>query len=83
MTTKEFSRLFSMTTCEMSEFLGMSRQGLNEIVQGRSTKPSKKKRDAKHDLMDLAVEKRMHELQEIDEAYKARMQAIDNMFNVI
>lgn len=83
MTTKEFSKLFGMTTCEMSKFLGMSRQGLNEIIQGRSTKPSQKKREAKHDLRELAMGMRARDVTAADNAFRERMKAVEKLFNVI
>lgn len=83
MTTKEFAGMFGMTVNEMCEYTGFSRQGLNEIVKGNSTKNGLKKRDAKHNLRDMAVTMRMREQQAADEAYEARIRAIDEVFNTI
>ena len=43
MTTKDFCAVYGMSVKEMCEYLDLSRQGLNEIVKGHSTKRSKKK----------------------------------------
>ena len=43
MTTKEFANMFGMSVDAMCEYTGFSRDGLNEIVQRRSTKPGAKK----------------------------------------
>lgn len=79
-TTKEFSNAFDMTVNEMCEFLGLSRQGLNEIVTGRSTKESRKKRRALHDLRDYAIEKMFDDVKKADARYKERLK-LEEIFN--
>lgn len=83
MTTKEFANLFNMSVDEMCEFTGFSRQGLNEIVKGNSTKNGTKKREAKYDLRELALEMCLHEKLEAEERYKARVKAVSDKFTTI
>lgn len=80
MTTKEFSALFGMSVNEMCEYTGFSRQGLNEIVKGNSTKNGGKKREALHDLRERAIDLRYKERKEMDANYKTRMAVADNLF---
>ena len=77
MTTKQFANLFGMTVNEMCEYTGFSRDGLNDIVKGASTKPGMKKRDALHDLRDLATNLRIQEARESEELFEARLKAAE------
>lgn len=77
MTTKEFSNLFGMSVNDMCEFTGFSRDGLNDIVKGASIKPGMKKREALHDLRDLAISLRAQEMKESEELFNARLKAAE------
>lgn len=81
MTLKEFSNMFGMSVNEMCEYTGFSRQGLNEIVKGNSTKNSQKKRTALHDLRDRARELRYKERKELDSKYEERMGTVNSLFD--
>lgn len=81
MTTKEFANSLEMSVNHMCQLTGLSRQGLNEIVQGRSTKRSEKKRIAKHVLMEEVINKRYLELKQIYEKYEENMKTISNIFD--
>jgi len=81
MTLKEFSNMFEMSVNEMCEYTGFSRQGLNEIVKGNSTKNGTKKREALHDLRDRARELRYKERKELDTRYEDRMGTINSLFD--
>lgn len=80
-TLKEFSNMFEMSVNEMCEYTGFSRQGLNEIVKGNSTKNSKKKRAAFHDLRDRAGELRYKDRKELDAKYENRMGTANSLFD--
>lgn len=81
MTTKEFAEMFDMSVNEMCEYTGFSRQGLNEIVKGNSTKKSQKKREALHDLRERARELRYKERKELDAKYENRMGIANSLFD--
>lgn len=80
MKTKDFANQFGMTVTEMCEMLDLSRQGLNEIVTGRSDKNSAKKRLALHELRDYAVDQKAKALRQADEDFKKRMELAE-IFN--
>lgn len=77
MTTKEFCALYGMNVNEMCEYLALSRQGLNEIVQGRSTKPSLKKKMALKKLRNLAADLYNKEYSEATRIYFSRLAAAE------
>lgn len=81
MTLKEFSKMFNMSVNEMCEFTGFSRQGLNEIVKGNSTKNGVKKRMALHGLRDRTLDLKVADMKAANKEYEARMKAIDEIFN--
>ena len=80
-TLKEFSNAFEMSVNEMCEYTGFSRQGLNEIVKGNSTKKSQKKREALHDLRERARELRYKERKELDAKYENRLGIANSLFD--
>lgn len=55
MKTKEFANKFGVSVEEMCGITELSRQGLNDIVTGKSPKPSKAKRIALYNLRDYAA----------------------------
>lgn len=81
MTLKEFAALFHLSVNEMCELTGFTRQGLNEIVKGNSTKNSQKKRAALYDLRDRARELRYKERKELDAKYEERMGTVNSLFD--
>ena len=77
MTTKEFCAMYGMNVNEMCEYLELSRQGLNEIVQGRSTKPSIKKKMAFKNLRKLAADLYNKEYLRATKNYFSRLAAAE------
>ena len=52
MKAKEFANKFGVSVEEMCVITELSRQGLNDIVSGKSPNPSKAKRIALYNLRD-------------------------------
>lgn len=73
MKAKEFANKFGVSVEEMCVITELSRQGLNDIVSGKSPKPSKKKRIALYNLRDYAVIRRKQEIDKANEDYENRM----------
>lgn len=73
MKTKEFANKFGVSVEEMCGITELSRQGLNNIVTGKSPKPSKTKRIALHNLRDYAAIRRAQEIKKANEDYENRM----------
>ena len=73
MKTKEFANKFGVTGEEMCGITELSRQGLNDIVSGKSPNPSKAKRVALHNLRDYAADRRALEVKKANEDYENRM----------
>ena len=76
MTTKDFCAVYGMSVNEMCEYLGLSRQGLNEIVKGHSTKRSKKKELASANLRRLSADLYNKEHAQATHNYLSRLEAI-------
>lgn len=73
MKAKEFANKFGVSVEEMCRITGLSRQGLNDIVSGKSSKPSKAKRIAVHNLREYAVNRRSQEIKKADADYENRL----------
>lgn len=73
MKAKEFANKFGVSVEEMCRITELSRQGLNDIVTGKSPKPSKAKRLALHNLRDYAVIRRAQDIKKANEDYENRM----------
>lgn len=73
MKTKEFANKFGVSVEEMCGITELSRQGLNDIVSGKSQNPSKAKRIALHNLRDYAVNRRAQDIKKANEDYENRM----------
>ena len=73
MKTKEFANKFGVSVEEMCRITELSRQGLNDIVSGKSQNPSKAKRIALHNLRDYAVNRRAQDIKKANEDYENRM----------
>ncbi len=73
MKTKEFANKFGVSVEEMCVITELSRQGLNDIVTGKSPKPSKAKRIALHNLRDYTAIRRAQEIKKANEDYENRM----------
>lgn len=82
MTVKEFVALFNMTVGEMCEFTGFSRQGLNEIVKGNSSKDGQKKRDARHELRELALDMLVEEQTAAQKRANTRIKEVNRVFGI-
>ena len=81
MTTKEFSNLYGLSVNEMCELTGLSRQGLNEIVLGKSTKRSTSKQNALHELREYAAMAKLAAMTQLEIEYRERIKAAE-IFNV-
>lgn len=73
MKAKEFANKFGVSVEEMCRITELSRQGLNDIVSGKSLKPSKAKRIALYNLRDYAAIRRKQEVDKANEDYENRM----------
>ena len=73
MKTKEFANQFGVSVEEMCGITELSRQGLNDIVSGKSQKPSKAKRIALYNLRDYAAIRRKQEIDKANEDYENRI----------
>ncbi len=73
MKTKEFANKFGVSVEEMCGITELSRQGLNDIVSGKSPNPSKAKRVALYNLRDYAAIRRKQEVDKANEDYENRM----------
>nr|DAN87730.1 MAG TPA: repressor protein C2 [Caudoviricetes sp.] len=73
MKTKEFANKFGVSVEEMCSITELSRQGLSNIVNGKSPRPSEAKRIALHNLRDYATIRRMQEIKKANEDYENRM----------
>lgn len=73
MKLKEFAKKFGVSITELCEITELTRQGLNNIVNGKSQNPSKAKRLALHNLRDYAAIHRKQEIDKANEDYKNRM----------
>lgn len=73
MKTKEFANKFGVSVEEMCVITELSRQGLNNIVSGKSPKPSKAKRIALYNLRDYAAIRRAQDIKKANEDYENRM----------
>ena len=73
MKAKEFANQFGVSISKLCEITELSRQGLNNIVTGKSPKPSKAKRIALYNLRDYAAIRRMQEIKKANEDYENRM----------
>lgn len=81
MKTKEFANLFGMTVSQMCEFTGYSRDGLNDIVKGDSTKPDSKKDMVRKKLLDQSTEINRQEQSEVKRKREQRDAAILKAFS--
>lgn len=73
MKAKEFANKFGVSVEEMCGITELSRQGLNDIVTGKSPKPSKAKRIALYNLRDYAALCRAQDIKKANEDYENRM----------
>ena len=73
MKAKEFANKFGVSVEEMCRITELSRQGLNDIVSGKSPKPSKAKRIALHNLREYAINCRAQEIKKANSDYENRM----------
>ena len=73
MKTKEFANKFGVSVEEMCGITELSRQCLNDIVTGKSPKPSKAKRIALYNLRDYAAICRAQDIKKANEDYENRM----------
>lgn len=73
MKTKEFVNKFGVSVEEMCRITELSRQGLNDIVSGKSPNPSKAKRLALHNLRDYVAICRAQDIKKANEDYENRM----------
>ena len=80
MTTKEFAALFDMSVNEMCDIIGFSRQGLNEIVKGKSKKNSAKKAAARDILIEISAHMINMEIAAVKKRYTDRINAIGGVF---
>lgn len=72
MKTKEFANKFGVSVEEMCGITELSRQGLNDIVTGKSPKPSKAKRIALYNLRDYAAISRAQDIKKANEPFEIR-----------
>lgn len=73
MKAKEFANKFGVSVEEMCAITELSRQGLNDIVTGKSPKPSKAKRIALYNLRDYAAICRAQDIKKANGDYENRM----------
>lgn len=81
MKVKEFANQFGVSVSKLCEITELSRQGLNNIMSGKSPKPSKAKRIAVHNLREYAVNRRAQEMKKADADYEDRMKMAET-FNI-
>lgn len=73
MKAKEFANKFGVSVEEMCRITELSRQGLNDIVSGKSQNPSKAKRLALHNLRNYAAIRHEQDIKKANEDFENRI----------
>lgn len=73
MKAKEFANKFGVSVEEMCRITELSRQGLNDIVSGKSQNPSKAKRLALHNLRNYAAISHEQDIKKANEDFENRI----------
>lgn len=81
-TTKEFAEMFDMSVNEMCDITGFSRQGLNEIVKGKSIKNGTKKAATRDILRELSAHMMNMDVDAAQKRHTDRVNAIWDVFGI-
>lgn len=81
-TTKEFAAMFDMSVNEMCDITGFSRQGLNQIVKGKSIKNGTKKAAARNILREISAHMINMDVASAQKRHADRVNAIWDVFGI-
>ena len=73
MKLKEYAAAFGMSVEDLCVLTGYSRQGLNEIIHGRSTKESDQRRAARRKLNTYTIDQCTRQIWEAQETRDQRI----------